>query len=97
MIRLPPKYTLTTPLFPHTTLFRSKADFAHQPGQAPNEPDPFDPEDRRDGVMNIGRRHAVESKGEGGLGQARAVSPSRSPRAACPTGDRKSTRLNSSH
>src|SRR3712207_7243112 len=83
MIRRPPRSTL----FPYTTLFRSELLLlAHQPGPALRPRD--DPVDRlveRGGVDELAVRAGGEQRG--------LVEDVRQVR----TGDRKSTRLNSSH
>src|SRR3712207_7647232 len=86
MIRRPPRSTL----FPYTTLFRSKPDW--QPFEVPC-PDgstlvliPL--RARSDTVVFVGKNPVTNSQYE------RFVSSTGHPQ---PTGDRKSTRLNSSH
>src|SRR2546430_13532678 len=87
MIRRPPRSTL----FPYTTLFRSAADPA-RPDRGP----------RRGGAgRSAGGAGAIvaSSKGRGGPGAGRGrgdALPDVAQRAAR-AGDRKSTRLNSSH
>src|SRR5256885_7032191 len=82
MIRRPPRSTL----FPYTTLFRSRA---HQPAaDGPAHPGHAAPAQRRSGVL----RRAVRG------GQKRPQPRQRAQaREHHPRGDRKSTRLNSSH
>src|SRR5207244_5760990 len=81
------------PLFPYTTLFRSLPDHrriphhARQPGHRPEKPP--DP-----GPVPLRGRGGNERPGS----RTPALRSSRwPPRASIATGDRKSTRLNSSH
>src|SRR3712207_8008900 len=82
MIRRPPRSTL----FPYTTLFRSA-----------DEPPP---RVRPHLLLGQDPRHATSGEGQPGAGQPEARSPQnrrRRVRAGAVLGDRKSTRLNSSH
>ena len=49
-----------------------QADVAHHPGQARDEPGPFDPEDRLDCLMGFGRRHLPRLREGAGATQAAA-------------------------
>jgi hypothetical protein len=52
----------------------AKPTSAHHPGQARDEPGPFDPEDRLDRLMRFSRRHLLPLKGSAGATQAVAAS-----------------------
>src|SRR3712207_6929339 len=82
MIRRPPRSTL----FPYTTLFRSEPDLGHLSPRSYPEPD---------GLAGARRsRSRLRDRLET---TASSSTPSRRCRGAPTGGDRKSTRLNSSH
>src|SRR3712207_7429368 len=83
MIRRPPRSTL----FPYTTLFRSLALHGHLRRQDRGLP-PLLPEPRRED-----RRRSARSRAQAHQGGRGELGPTR----AAQLGDRKSTRLNSSH
>src|SRR3546814_17840217 len=87
MVRRPPRTTRTDTLFPYTTLFRSVAE--QRAGRG----------DRQRALVDAKRGQVVQVEELQQL-PAPAVGveqPRRAPPRAAPRGDRKSTRLNSSH
>src|SRR3712207_8196623 len=84
MIRRPPRSTL----FPYTTLFRSE-----QVGQRGQRP--LTAREQRQLADVLARRPGLDL--DAGLQQVVGVGEAQPPRAAREQGDRKSTRLNSSH
>src|SRR3712207_7318151 len=102
MIRRPPRSTL----FPYTTLFRSVLRLVQHevrlvlpPGdeQAVLEPGARDPLEVLGGDDLVGVDGAAAQRGGGaGVGREGVHGPG-TPRGQTPAGDRKSTRLNSSH
>src|SRR3546814_17281495 len=98
MIRLPPRSTRTDTLFPYTTLFRSVRRLAaflphpHHPGGGRRNPLSVTPRrhHRTAQCHALARRHAADRRII-----FRTAAPHAFRRATA--GDRKSTRLNSSH
>src|SRR3546814_11068968 len=85
MIRRPPRSTRTDTLFPYTTLFRSGRTPAHpRRGRGP----------AGTGPVLLGRLAVRERRQQS---QLRVLAPGRHLLGARQAGDRKSTRLNSSH
>src|SRR3546814_20626362 len=97
MIRLPPRSTRTDTLFPYTTLFRSVSGGVvplHQERLLVAGPNHVDPEMPRDRVK--GHRERVSESGRPDV-VPRVRARIRAPHINGVVGDRKSTRLNSSH
>src|SRR3546814_19807454 len=103
MIRRPPRSTRTDTLFPYTTLFRSLADAAHAgEDEAMRQAAAVDGvgqgahqgflahQVREGGRPVLARQHAVEAVAREAVGFSLAG-------GVAHAGDRKSTRLNSSH
>src|SRR5947208_12959207 len=84
MIRRPPRSTL----FPYTTLFRSKQRAESQPRRREGQQDQADRERRRGEPRVEGEAPRLVAAGRGGREEIRDGGDE---------GDRKSTRLNSSH
>src|SRR3546814_5994329 len=106
MIRLPPTSTRTDTLFPYTTLFRSEGDAARRQGEAKFVLDGL--VGAQDEQAEVGAQadprvrpecHPFLVEDERGVGLGNGGSAhDRPPEGANPlAGDRKSTRLNSSH
>src|SRR2546421_758103 len=86
MIRLPPRSSL----FPYTTLFRSQADHRGVRRERRDHPDAHEPRRRlRAGLRSRPAAARAEVSGR--------LSGRTSPTETLTAGDRKSTRLNSSH
>src|SRR3546814_18403597 len=100
MIRGPPKYTLTDPLFPYQPLFRSHLDPMGRPLLLGGEvvsvrPRPVARGDDEDGMRSHALRGEALHRPAGGAADRHVVRiPGHAVRAER---DRKSTRLNSSH
>src|SRR3546814_13374337 len=102
MIRRPPRSTRTDTLFPYTTLFRSAGIPIPSPNPQPQSPAAgrlgsqfrFRPR-HGDGVAE--GRHARGHFGGAVARLVEAAAEAEAAHAGLPVGDRKSTRLNSSH
>src|SRR3546814_19214419 len=99
MIRRPPRSTRTDTLFPYTTLFRS-VDAAHVRGHIVAELVAGD--DRHlhrieAAVYGAAGRQRRKGEGRGGEAQCHLLNLHGGPQLNEKPGDRKSTRLNSSH
>src|SRR3546814_5405542 len=110
MIRRPPKSTRTDTLFPYTTLFRSDNDASVTQDALSNNDDAIIAQGGTDNSASLYQNGSDQAAGIGQLGNGNIASVSHTGSgtgAAIPTfaevangeadGDRKSTRLNSSH
>src|SRR3546814_13421205 len=99
MIRQPPRSTRTDTLFPYTTLFRSRgADQGHRQGPGHDDAGTVHPRHGRTGedggAAGAATVHGPARRQRPGV---RHLVPGPSVRRGAVAGDRKSTRLNSSH
>src|SRR3712207_7492717 len=92
MIRRPPRSTL----FPYTTLFRSVGGGAGD-GAAPRVDGRHAPRGSRAAVRGGGRRDGLGGRRADGRALSQRPGPPRPANILRGAGDRKSTRLNSSH
>src|SRR3546814_13606290 len=111
MVRRPPRFTLTSTLFPYTTLFRSAGLSSGEASSLSDERATFIPnaahtsEERTSAekpaakaAKTSTRKHAAKpAKATGKPAAKAAKTSSRNPAVKPAKADRKSTRLNSSH